>query len=124
MKFLLTIHDRNGRELNLGDIVKVSDSSRFNFYCEVKYLEKDRIITPFHNFAFHSIEYADKVPDNAVKSNEERYNCWYVVDGESEDDKGEPFERYLMSWRECEIFLNKRMFRISMNDNKQTELFI
>ena len=123
MKFALTIHDRNGRELNIGDIVKVSDSSRFNFYCEVKYIPDQKIITPFHNFAFHSIEYVDKVPDGLIKSNEERYNCWYDPNGESEDDKGESFERYLQSWRECEIFLDKRMFRISIEGNGQISLF-
>ena len=46
--FTLKLFDRKGTELNLGDIVKISDGKRFTFFAEVKYLESEGVITPFH----------------------------------------------------------------------------
>src|SRR5690606_21722707 len=100
-------------ELNLGDIVKLSDGRIFNFYCEVKYLEDEKVITPFHTFSFHSVEKVDQVPANAKLSTEERYKIWYVYSDEAElDENPEHGERYLMDWRQCEYLLEERMFQI------------
>lgn len=123
--FILKLFDRNGTELNEGDIVKISDGKKFTFFAEVKYIESEGIITPFHTFSFHSFEKVDKVPIEAVKSTETRYNIWYIYTDTAEiDDKAEHFERYLMSWRECEHHVDKRSWRISRNlKNIQQTLF-
>lgn len=117
--FILKLYDRKGKELKLGDIVKISDGKSFNFFCEVKYLEKEKVIAPFHTFSFHSFEKIDKVPANAVKSTEERYNIWYVYQDDAETDpEAEKFEKYLMDWRSCEHMLDRRCFRIELIKNK------
>ena len=122
MRLELTIHDRKGVELDFGDIVKISGRSysgnSFDFYCEITYLPEVESVAPFHTFAFHSFEKVDKVPDTAVKSDEERYNCWYVPhnweddENPQEDKEAEYFNRYLMEWRECEHLLEQKIFRI------------
>lgn len=105
--FILKLLDRKGKELNIGDIVKVSDGRYITFFAEVKWLEKEKVITPFHTFSFHSFEKVDKVPDDAIKSTEERYNIWYL-DEKIEDDEGvSNFEHYLMEWRKCERILER-----------------
>lgn len=112
--FTLTIHDRKGTQLNEGDIVKVSDGKNFNFYSEVKYLEDEQVIAPFHTFSFHSFEKVDRVPDGAIKSSEERYGIWYLPDEVKEpDEDGEQFKDYLMSWRACETPVERRAWRIA-----------
>ena len=123
--FILKLYDRLGNELNEGDIVKISNGKMFTFFAEVKYIESEKTITPFHTFTYHSFEKVDKVPDNATKSTEQSYNIWYVCNDESEEDhKSEDFERYLMSWRECEHHLEKRSWRIEKTiDSIQTKLF-
>lgn len=111
--FILKLQDRKGNELNEGDIVKISDGKRFTFFSEIKYLEDEGIITPFHTFSFHSFEKVDKVPDGVTKSTEERYDIWYICQDEAEeDDRAVDFEKYLMSWRECEHHLEKRSWKI------------
>lgn len=111
--FKLKIYDRKGIELKEGDIVKISDGRRFTFYCEVKYLEKEMIITPFHTFSFHSVEKVNEVPVHAIKSTEERYSIWYVDHDVAEaDNNRESFEKYLSDWRCCEYTLKERMYRI------------
>jgi len=113
--FILELYDRNGTKLNIGDIVKVSDGRYFNFYAEVKYLEEEEAITPFHTFSFHSFEKVEKVPDNAIKSKEERYNIWYIGRDSAEEDREEivkQAEKYLMDWRHCEHLLNENYFKI------------
>lgn len=114
--FILKLYDRNGRELNIGDLVKISDHrSQFSFFCEVKWLEDEKVITPFHTFSFHSFEKIDKVPENAIKSTEERYNIWYLYEDQAEHDtERASFDNYLMSWRECEHHLEKRSWRIDL----------
>lgn len=113
--FTLKLYDRKGQELNLGDIVKVSDGKTITFYAEVKYLEKEKVITPFHTFSFHSFEKADTIPADAIKSTEERYNIWYVVDDDRTEDNGaSQAEKYLMDWRCCEHLLHQRCFRIEL----------
>lgn len=105
--FLLKLYDRNGTELNLGDIVAISDGKRFTFYAEVKYLEKEQIITPFHTFSFHSFVKIDSIPSNAVLSTEDRYKIWYIGDGQASPDKdAKEFKNYLMSWRQCEHLID------------------
>ena len=108
--FILTIHDREGNQLNEGDIVKISDGKNFNFYCQVTYLEKEQVLAPFHTFSFHSMQKIDEVPKTARKSTENRYNIWY--EDNAEKDNCESFDKYLMSWKECESQLEKRAYRI------------
>lgn len=111
--FILKLYDRNGVELQMGDIVAVSDGKRFTFYAEVKWLEQERQISPFHTFCFHSFEKVDSVPENARKSTEERYNIWYVCHDEAkEDTAAQRAEKYLIDWRVCEHLLEKRCYRI------------
>lgn len=111
--FTLTIHDKKGTELKEGDIVEIHNGRSFTFWAEVKYLEDEQVITPFHTFSFHSVEKVDTVPVAAVKSSEERYGIWFLQDAEHElvEDDGQ-FEKFLASWRECEFNLNQRMYRI------------
>ena len=111
--FKLIIQDRNGNPLNESDIVKVSNGKDFTFYSEVKYLEDEGSIAPFHTFSFHSFEKVDKVPENAIRSTETRYGIWFMPSESIEPDlHAKDFDRYLMSWRECEILLEKRCFKI------------
>ncbi len=113
--FILELYDRNGVKLSIGDIVKISDGRYFTFYAEVKYLEKEEAITPFHTFSFHSFVKVDSVPEKAIKSKEERYNIWYVYRSEAEEDQEEfvkRTEKYLMDWRQCEHLLNENYFKI------------
>ena len=113
--FKLKLYDRNGVELHLGDIVKISNSGDFKFFAEVKYLPYEQVITPFGTFSFHSFEKVDSLPENAVKSTEERYNIWYLEDPEK-DDQAEDFKRYLIDWRECENNIQKRLWRIELEN--------
>lgn len=111
--FTLELFDRKGQSLQLGDHVKISNGKNFTFFAEVKFLEKEQCITPFHTFCFHSFEKITEIPKNAVKSIEERYNIWYLYDEQAEiDTEAETFKDYLMSWRECEHHLEKRSYRI------------
>jgi hypothetical protein len=111
--FILRLYDRNGTELKPGDIVQISNGRWMTFWCEVKFLEEECLITPFHTFSFHSFEKVDKVPDHAVKSTEERYNIWYVYDDEADkDEESNKFDRFLSEWRHCEHLLETRMWRI------------
>lgn len=121
--FTLRLYDRNGTELHEKDIVAVSDGSRFRFYSEVKFIKKECVIAPFHTFCFHSFVKVDKVPENAKKGSEERYNIWYVCDGEDADLKSDDFETYLLGWRTCENQIDKRSWRITKNEPKPLTLF-
>lgn len=116
--FILKLFDRKGVELHLGDIVKISDGKRFTFFCEVKFLEKENAITPFHTFSFHSVEKVDSVPPEAIKSTEERYNIWYQYLEEAENDpRPYLFEKYLMDWRQCEHLINNRCYQIELHND-------
>ena len=111
--FILKLQDRKGAELSIGDIVKVSNGKTIQFYCEVKYLEDEQVITPFHTFSFHSFEKVDKVPDNAIKTDEERYGVWYVNNPEKDSvQQNEKVSKYLIEWRSLECLLNKGIYRI------------
>lgn len=116
--FTLELFDRNGVKLQLGDIVKISNGKSFDFYAEVKYLPEEQIITPFHTFSFHSVVRVDEVPENAVKSSEERYNVWYLPGRDQIDTDPEAGEKYLQSWRACEYKLNQNIFRIRLQDSQ------
>jgi hypothetical protein len=119
--FTLKLFDRKGQELRMGDIVKISDGRRFNFWAEVKYLEKEKAITPFHTFSFHSFEKVDSVPANAVKSTEERYNIWYVYTEDAEEDyNASAYENYLTEWRHCENLID-RCFKIELCSQTKSE---
>jgi hypothetical protein len=109
--FELKLFDRNGIELKEGDIVKISNGREFIFYAEVKYLEDENIITPFHTFSFHSFVKVDNLPDNAIKCDENRYNIWYVENKE-EDVQAKEYDKYLSMWRSCEHLLDSRIYRI------------
>lgn len=111
--FKLKLFDRKGFELQLGDIVKVSDGRRIQFYSEVKYLSESQSIAPFHTFSFHSFEKIGKLPDNAILSlMETRYKIWYLVDPEA--DEAPDFDGYLMRWKECERLLENNVFNIEI----------
>jgi len=113
--FKLELYDRIGNKLNIGDIVKVSDRHRFSFFAEVKYLEKEKKITPFHTFSFHSFEKVESLPEHAKKATEERYNIWYTHSPEvDEREAAEYVNKYLIDWRQCEHLLNEGCFRIEL----------
>lgn len=113
--FKLELYDRVGNKLHIGDIVKVSDGKGFSFFAEVKYLEDEKVITPFHTFSFHSFEKVDKVPDHAKKSTEEMFDMWYTHSPELDEEKAaKEAEKYLIDWRQCEHLLEKRCFRIEL----------
>jgi hypothetical protein len=114
IKLILT--DTHGTPLNFGDIVRVNSGRGGDscFYSEVKYLEKEKAIAPFHTFSFHSFEKVDKVPENAKELSETRYKAWYI-DKDAESEKN--FEGYLMDWRKCEHELN-RCFHIILEEEK------
>ncbi len=109
--FLLKLYDRNHKEVNIGDIVKISDGREFTFYSEVKYLEEEKKIAPFHTFSFHSFEKVDKVPDHAKESTETRYKIWYTHSPEP-DERAQNFEGYLTDWRACEHILDRSVFEL------------
>ena len=109
--FTLKLYDRNGQPLKQGDIVKISDGRSFAFFSEVKYLEDEKVIAPFHTFSFHSFEKVKKVPANAKPSTETRYKIWYLEEKE-EDLEASSSEKYLADWRDCESLLEKKCFRI------------
>ena len=114
--FKLELYDSKGNKLNLGDIVKISNGRNICFYAEVKYLEKENKITPFHTFSFHSFEKVDKLPENVIKSTEERYNIYFTHDPET--DKKEAVkhaEKYLIDWRQCEHLLEQGCYRIKLD---------
>lgn len=114
--FTLELYDRIGNKLSLGDIVKVSNGREFTFFAEVKYLESEKVITPFHTFSFHSFEKVETIPEHAKKSTEERYNIWYTYSPElDEKESAEYANKYLISWRVCEHLLEERCFRVEIN---------
>lgn len=113
--FKLTLYDRVGNELKIGDIVKVSNGQRLQFYAEVKYLEAEKVITPFHTFSFHSFEKIETLPENAIRLSEERYAIWYTHSPELDESQAvQHAEKYLIDWRHCEYLLEKRCFRIEL----------
>ena len=114
--FKMNLLDSLGNKLAIGDIVKVFNYSTHSaFYAEVKYLADEQVITPFHTFSFHRFEKVDKVPENAIKCNEERYNIWYLDTKENEVDI-EYGNQYLSSWRQCEHLID-RCFSIELLTN-------
>lgn len=119
--FTLTLHDCNGTQLNLGDVVRISSGRTWAFYAEVKYLPEEQLITPFHTFSFMSVEKVDEVPANAIRSAEERYGIWHLPTNDP-DGGADAFNRYLIEWRQCESLLAKRIFRIQPIGG-QTSLF-
>jgi hypothetical protein len=122
--FELRVYDRLGNELNEGDLVLVSGGQRgISFYCEVKYLEEEQAIAPFHTFCFHSFEKVDKLPEGLTKMKEERFNAWYAPDPEKDNDH-ETYNSYFLSWVQCEHELNKRSYRITKKQSQQLKLYI
>jgi hypothetical protein len=113
-QFLLTLMDRKGNVLNMGDIVKVANQrGEFTFYSEVKFLEAEKKIAPFHTFSFHSFEKVDSVPKHATLSTEDRYKIWYTHNPESESTEiHEIFNKYLTDWRACEHLLEQSCFTL------------
>lgn len=112
--FVLTLHDRKGKELKEGNLVKVSDGKEngFRFIAEVKYLKEKQCIAPFHTFSFHSFEKVESVPEGFKPgTGEEGYKIWYTNNPEK-DLTYKEHEKYLMDWRECEHLLEEGCFRI------------
>lgn len=121
--FILRFYDRNGIELNLGDIVRISDGRRFQFYSEVKYLDNG-VIAPFSTFSYHSIEKVDHVPEGATLSTETRYRIWWINNSDEDDEEYcDKFKSYLQSWRECETWIDNKCWRIEpmKNVNNSTQ---
>lgn len=121
--FILRLYDRKGVELHLGDTVKVSDGKGFDFFAEVKYLKDEGAITPFHTFCFHSVEKIDKLPKNAKKSTETRYNIWYLSGDPENDSNAKDFEGYLSDWQDCERQIDSQMWRIEKQEVQKSTLF-
>ena len=121
--FVLKLYDRLGRELHECDIVKISCRDRLNkyfkFYTEVKYIDEEKAINPFHTFSFHSFEKVNEVPEEAILiENEKNFKYWYIPDPEKDNFK--EAEQYLMSWREFEHHVENRSYRIEkINGGKQ-----
>lgn len=109
--FILKLQDSNGNLLNIGDIVRVENgrNDKSVFFAEVKYLEKEQAITPFHTFSFHKFFKVDSVPEGATKSTEERYGIWYFKD---ENKPYDPTSQYLADWRQCEHLLENKCYSI------------
>lgn len=121
--FILRLYDRNGIELKLGDIVRISDGRRFQFYSEIKYLDHG-VITPFSTFSYHSIEKVSEVPEGATLSTETRYRIWWINNSDEEDEEyADKFKAYLQSWRECETWIDNKCYRIDpmQNVNNSTQ---
>lgn len=117
--FKLKLYDRNGVELHEGDIVRISNAGKFNFFAEVKYLDAENAIAPFQTFVFSAVEKIDAVPPEAVKAREERYNVWYVPDGEATiDEQAKENNDYLWSWRELEHQIDARCWRIERDQDQ------
>lgn len=110
--FTLTLHDRKGTELKEGDLLMISDGYKITFYAEVKYDADKEIIYPFHSFSFHSFERVDKLPDNAIECTDEYNRIWFVPNEEHPDIDAEFFKEYHSSWRDCEVALKNRAYRI------------
>ena len=106
--FIVKLKDRNGRPLQLGDIVKLSDGKRITFFVRVTWLPDIKKLAPFHTFSFHSIEYAgdnvESLPDGIVQCTEPRFDCWFMR-GTNPDASAEAHERNLTEWRACEHVL-------------------
>jgi hypothetical protein len=102
--FILELYDSKENKLSPGDIVMIK-SRHTTFYCEVKYLEEEQVIAPFHTFSFTEMEKVSEVPADAILSMvETRYKVWHKeVEGSSD---------YIISWRDCETLLEKRCYRI------------
>ena len=121
--FILKLYDRKGNLLKIGDLVKISDGRHFKFFSEIKYLEKEQAIAPFHTFSFHSIEKIDKIPDNAnIIKQEGRYNAWFTHNAEVDEDP-ERYDKYFRHWIECEYLLSQRCFIIELIKDNQLKLF-
>ncbi len=114
--FELSIHDIHGVDLKEGDIVEVLGNRITRFFAEVKWLEKEQVLSPFHTFCFSGFVKVDSIPEKAIKSGEERFNMWYLA---SEDQDNKSIEDYLLSWRECEHLLDNRCFRIKKIQGQQ-----
>ena len=129
--FILKLFDREGTELKEGDLLQVSDGRGFTFYAEVGYDEKEQIIHPFHTFSFHSFLKVKEVPNEFIllpTKTDTKYKYWYA-DQPEEDNDAESFKNYFMSWKECEMLLSDRCFRIEKQNKinahvAQQKLFI
>lgn len=110
--YILHLTDRNGQELKEGDIVKVISGGyqSTTFFAEVKFLEKEKVLTPFHTFSFHAFEKVDKLPEGAILLDEPRYKIWHKP-GLTKDQSA-AYQKYLIDWRACENLLD-RCFHIT-----------
>lgn len=110
--FTVKLFDRDHQELKIGDIVAISDGKALKFYAEIQFMEKERMVSPFHTFSFHSVKKVEKVPDGAELCTEDRFKCWYMPNPEN-DAVSERHNDYLIEWRKCERMLEHTMFEVS-----------
>lgn len=108
--FRLRFYDCDGIEVTEGDIVQIFAKNEIIFYSEVKYLEDEQVIVPFHNFAWYRFKKVDSIPLFAIKSDETRFQLWYNPDA---DHNYKASQELLWSWKDCEVLLEKRCWRIT-----------
>jgi len=111
--FILKIKDRQGVELNIGDLVQVHGRYSGSFFARIAFDPERKTIIPFSTFSFHSVEKIDKLPDNVTKADEKYGEYWY---SDTPSDTDEKFEKYLISWRECETKINSGAFNIELHN--------
>jgi hypothetical protein len=108
--FKLRFFDCDQVEVMEGDIVKIYAGNATIFYSEVKYLEDEKVIVPFHNFAWYRFKKVDTIPLFAIKSDESRFDLWYEPD--AKHNYKVPQE-LIWSWKDCEVLLEKRCWQIT-----------
>lgn len=107
--FKLRFFDCNQVEIHEGDTIKIYAGNTTIFYSEVKYLQEEKVLVPFHNFAWFRFEKVNTVPLFAIKSDEARFNLWYEPDVKHNYVPQE----LLISWRDAEVLLEKRCWQIT-----------
>lgn len=115
--FTFKLKDRDGAILSLGDIVEISDGRDIKFFARVQWMPKEKKISPFHTFSFHSVrrvgDNVECLPDGVIQCNEPRFDCWYLPDPKPDADASK-HTHYLIEWRKCERLLES-CFDIELN---------
>lgn len=115
--FTFKLKDRDGAILSLGDIVEISDGRDIKFFARVQWMPKEKKISPFHTFSFHSVrrvgDNVECLPDGVIQCNEPRFDCWHLPDPRPDADASK-HTHYLIEWRKCERLLES-CFDIELN---------